>query len=103
MKNDDFAPRIIENRQFVALEEEDIQKLNRVEAAKFERNHAMGEIMERVARESGSEGRWHEHWVTLDTSGRRVYARVYEADNLTIAVAADGRIVRDTEFVNHSI
>ena len=30
-----YTPRVIENREFVGLEEEDIQRLNRDEAGKF--------------------------------------------------------------------
>lgn len=90
------TPLVIENRDFVALEEEDIQKLNRQEAAKFERNPDMAAIMSDVAADADPEGRWEEHWVTVDASGRRVYARVYRSPVHTVAVAADGRIVRET-------
>jgi hypothetical protein len=31
-------PHMMENREFVGLEEEDIQRLNRIEAEKFDQN-----------------------------------------------------------------
>ena len=97
---DSLTPRIIENRDFVELEEEDIQKLNRSEAAKFDRNPDMEAIMAQVVAETEPHGRWTEHWMTLDDSGRRVYAKVYTAAGHTVAVAADGRVIRDTEFAS---
>lgn len=93
-----FTPRVMENREFVELEEEDIQKLNRSEAVKFDRNPAMEAIMAQVTAESDRNGRWEEHWVTVDASGRRVYARVFSTAGHTVAVAADGKIIRETNF-----
>lgn len=44
----EITPRIIENREFVGLEEEDIKRLNLEEASKFERNQNIREIMIRL-------------------------------------------------------
>lgn len=95
-------PRIIENREFVELEEEDIQRLNRQEAVKFEENPRMDEIMSTVESDLGPRGEWEEHWMTVDPSGRRVYARVYYAEDRALAVTAAGEIVREVEFPEES-
>ncbi len=43
-------------------------------------------------------GHWEEHWVTLDESGRRVYADVFYGDHHVTAVTAAGDVVRDFPF-----
>lgn len=88
-------PLIVENRYFVKLEEEDIQKLNRSEAAKFAANPHFTEIAANIEAKLGH-GEWSEHWVTIDNTGKRVYARVYSTDAQTMALTADGRMVRET-------
>lgn len=96
----DKKPRILENREFVELEEEDIQRLNRMEASKFQENPRMEQIMAEVEEDIGSKGRWEEHWMTVDPSGRRVYARVYYTEQQAVALTADGEIVRAVDYPN---
>lgn len=94
----EISPQVMENREFVKLEEEDIQKLNRAEADKFEQNPKMKEIMGVIETETGRGGRWEEHWMTVDASGRRVYTRVYSAQGRSVALTSDGRKVRDFNY-----
>jgi len=91
-------PQIIENRQFVNYEEEDIQRLNRTEREKFVGNPQIAGIMETVEQELGAPGHWEEHWITTDTSGRRVLARIYYSKEKAWALTADGEIVREIEY-----
>lgn len=53
-----IIPRVIENRDFIELEEEDIQRLNSEEASKFELNQDIGEIMNSLEKELGPDGHW---------------------------------------------
>lgn len=96
------GPRMIENREFVELEEEDIQRLNRSEAAKFNHNPSIPKVMQEVEAKLGEGGEWSEHWITIDASGRRVYARIYSLDENSIAITADGRIVKENWVVRKS-
>jgi hypothetical protein len=89
----EIVPLMIENRDFVALEEEDIQRLNRAEAFKFEKNHDFIALAASVESKYGP-GEWNEHWVTVDDSGKRVYARVFSSDLHTLALTSDGKIIR---------
>ncbi|HEX7715143.1 MAG TPA: hypothetical protein VF531_14100 [Bacillota bacterium] len=95
---EEVQPRIFENREFVEFEEEDIRRLNRMEAEKFDRNPELRQVMETITAEVGERGRWEEQWVTVDHSGRRVYARIYRGPDRVVAVTADGRIVRDFDY-----
>ena len=88
-----IVPLMLENRDFVALEEEDIQRLNRAEAFKFEKNHDFIALAASVESKYGP-GEWNEHWVTVDDSGKRVYARVFSSDLHTLALTSDGKIIR---------
>jgi hypothetical protein len=92
------SPIVMENREFVDLEEEDIQRLNWNEAKKFEQNPKIEQVMSQVEAELGSPGRWEEHWLTIDASGRRVYARVYYTDEQGVAIASDGQIIREFNY-----
>ena len=94
----DDQPRFIENRQFVEYEEEDIQRLNRVERQKFDSNPETPEMMKEIERELGSSGRWEEHWLTIDSSGKRVYTRIYYTGERALALTADGRIIREMNY-----
>ena len=91
----DITPQFIENRHFVELEEEDIQKLNRIEAAKFRDNPQFASTAATVEAKLGP-GEWSEHWISVDDSGKRVYARLYTTNEHMAAVTADGRIVRES-------
>ena len=93
-----LTPRVMENREFVALEEEDIQKLNRSEAEKFEANPEFDRVIAQIESELGGKGKWEEHWLTVDANGRRVYARIYYAADRGVAVSADGRIIRELNY-----
>lgn len=93
-----IKPRVFENREFVEFEEEDIQLLNRMEAGKFDQNPELQQVMESIVSEVGEPGRWEEHWMTVDRSGRRVYARIYRGPDRAVAVTADGRIIRDFDY-----
>ncbi len=94
---DNYQPMVFENRYFVELEEEDIQRLNREEAAKFEHNPEFPVAAATVEGRLGP-GSWDEHWLTVDDSGRRVYARIYSSAGHAVALTADGRIVRETDY-----
>lgn len=91
-------PQLIENRQFVGYEEEDIQQLNSVESGKFEDNPKISDMMNTVEQELGGSGHWEEHWLTVDASGRRVYARIYYAGDRAWALTSDGQIVREINY-----
>lgn len=93
-----FRPKIIENRHFVELEEEDIQRLNRIEAGKFDHNPYIPAVMADVEAELGADGEWEEHWLTVDPSGRRLYARVYYTDDKAVAITAEGQIIREIDY-----
>ncbi|TCL56498.1 hypothetical protein EDC14_104922 [Hydrogenispora ethanolica] len=92
-----YQPTVFENRFFVELEEEDIQELNREEAAKFEQNPQFRAAAASVEERLGP-GSWDEHWLTVDNSGRRVYARIYSGAGHAIALTADGKIVREMDY-----
>lgn len=92
------GPIVIENREFVGYEEEDIQRLNKQEAAKFAHNPEISQAMEAVELELNNTGHWEEHWLTLDSSGRRTYARIYYGDDRAMAVTADGKIIKKLNF-----
>jgi hypothetical protein len=95
---EDLTPRVIENREFVALEEEDIQRLNRSEAEKFESNPELDRVIAQVEAELGRKGNWEEHWLTIDAKGRRVYARIYYTADRGLALTSDGRIIRELNY-----
>ncbi len=94
----DYEPRYMANREFVELEEEDIQRINRMEAQKFARNPEMTAVMSSIEEQLGPEGHWEEHWMTVDPKGSCVYARVYYTDDRGMAVTADGHVVREINF-----
>lgn len=94
----DYAPRVMENREFVDLEEEDIQQLNRREAEKFDHNPDFPAFKREIESRLGSPGHWEEHWLTVDNSGRRVYARIYYAEGKGLAVTSDGRVIRELDY-----
>ena len=91
-------PQVMENREFVGLEEEDIQCLNRNEAEKFDQNPGFKKTATEVEDELGPGGHWEEHWLTVDASGRRAYARIYYTSDRAIAVVSDGRIIRELNY-----
>ncbi len=94
----DEQPRYIENRQFVGYEEADIQKVNQGERRKFDENPQITEIMKSVEQESPVPGHWEEHWLTIDPSGKRVYARIYYTPEHARALTADGQIIREIDY-----
>jgi hypothetical protein len=93
----DYQPTVFENRFFVDLEEEDIQHLNKREAAKFAGNPQFPQAAVAVEERIGP-GSWDEHWLTIDNSGRRVYARVYSGAGHAVALTADGKVVREMDY-----
>ena len=95
---ENLTPRVMENREFVGLEEEDIQRLNRDEALKFERNPNISKAMASLEEELGNNGYWEEHWLTIDASGRRVYAKIYYGAEKALAITSDGRIIRELTY-----
>lgn len=95
---EDFLPRVFENREFVGLEEEDIKRLNRDEAVKFERNPKISQTIASLEAELGHNGRWEDHWLTVDASGRRVYSKIYYGDERALAITSDGRIIRELDY-----
>ena len=98
----DEQPRYIENRQFVGYEEEDIQKVNQGERRKFDENPRITEMMREIEQESKVPGRWEEHWLTVDASGKRVYTRIYYTDQHAWALTADGEIIREIDYPKES-
>lgn len=99
---ENFQPNIIENREFVEYEEEDIQRLNKVEASKFAKNPEIEIKMREIESELNLSGNWEEHWLTVDPSGRRMYARIYYTNNQALALTADGEIIREISFPNET-
>lgn len=91
-------PIVIENRNFVDLEEEDIQRLNRIEAGKFENNPEVSTAMAKIVEELGPEGQWEEHWLTVDSTGKRAYTRIYYTDTVALALTSDARIIREIDY-----
>lgn len=91
-------PLVIENREFVGYEEEDIQHLNRIEAEKFENNPHLKQVLDSIENELANSGHWEEHWLTVDNSGRRVYARIYYGKDRAVAVTANGEVVREINY-----
>lgn len=94
------TPRIISNREFVEYEEEDIQRINREEALKYDGNPDLSVAMREIESRLGTDGHWEEHWLTLDESGSRVYARIYYTPDEAVGIAADGRVVRTMDYPN---
>ncbi|NLW59175.1 MAG: hypothetical protein GX073_02375 [Firmicutes bacterium] len=92
------GPLIIENRQFVEYEEEDIQRLNEIEERKFVENPRVQQVKRAVEAELGRAGHWEKHWLTIDPSGRRVYAHIYFGDDRALAVTADGEIIKEISY-----
>lgn len=95
---EDFTPRVIENREFVGLEEEDIKRLNRAEALKFEQNQNIGQTMALIEEELCYNGHWEEHWLTVDANGQRVYAKIYYGADHALAITSDGRLIRELDY-----
>ena len=95
---DEDRPVQISNAEFTGYEEEDIDKVTGAEHDKLRRSTVLPRVKMEIEAEHGP-GRWEEHWVTLDTSGRRVFADVFYAeDNHVTAVTADGDVVRDFAY-----
>jgi len=90
-------PMVIENREFIEYEEEDIQRLNEMEEGKFMANPQIPRIKESVETELG-EGHWEKHWLAIDGSGRRVYAHIYYGEDRALAVTADGNIIKEITY-----
>lgn len=89
------GPLVIENRQFVEYEEDDIERLNDTEERKFAENPRVQQVKESVEEELGRAGHWEKHWLTIDPSGRRVYAHIYFGDERALAITADGEIIKE--------
>ncbi|HHT49686.1 MAG TPA: hypothetical protein GXZ98_10405 [Firmicutes bacterium] len=92
-----IEPMVIENRQFVEYEEEDIQRLNDTEEQKFLVNPQVSRVKDKVEHELG-EGHWEKHWLTIDPSGRRVYTHIYYGEERALAVTADGKIIKEISY-----
>lgn len=95
---ENFRPKVIENRCFVELEEEDIQRLNRIEADKFDDNPEISAVMAEVEEEFGPNGEWEEHWLAVDPSGRRLYARIYYTEEKAAALTSDGHVIKEIDY-----
>ena len=91
---DEEQPVLISNAEFTGYEEEDIDRLTAAEHDKLRRSPSFPRLEAEIENELGP-GYWEEHWVTLDESGRRVYAHVYYGDHHVRAVTAAGDVVRD--------
>ena len=91
-------PMVIENRQFVEYEEEDIQQLNDNEEQKFVQNPHVQQVLASVEEQLGRDGHWEKHWLTIDPSGRRVYAHIYYGDDRALAVTSDGEIIKEINY-----
>lgn len=94
---DDTRPVLISNAEFTGYEEEDIDRLTAAEHDKLSRSPHMPRLRAEIEAELGP-GHWEEHWVTLDASGRRVYANVYYGEHRVKAVTAAGDVARDFEY-----
>lgn len=95
---EDVTPRVIGNCEFVEFEEEDIKRLNQEETRKFEQSAEFQKVKNRIEEEMGKRGHWEEHWLAVDNSGRRIYARVYSNASKTVALSSDGRIVQELVY-----
>ncbi|MGE5530267.1 MAG: hypothetical protein ACM3X6_14165 [Patescibacteria group bacterium] len=91
---DGERPLVITNAEFAGYEEEDIDRITRIEHDKLARSRALPDLKAGIEAEMGP-GHWEEHWVTVDADGSRVYADVYFGDHRTAAVTAAGDVVRD--------
>jgi hypothetical protein len=91
---EDFTPRVIDNCEFTGYEEADIKRLNKEEAEKFELSPEFKKASDHIEEEMGKRGHWEEHWMAVDNSGKRIYARVYSNAAESVAVSSDGRIVQ---------
>ncbi len=79
-------------------EAEAIQRLNQEEARKFEQSPEFKKVSDRIEEEMGKRGHWEEHWLAVDSSGKRIYARIYSNAAKSIAVSSDGRIVKELVY-----
>lgn len=91
------TPVQISNADFTGYEEEEIDRLTASEHDKLSRSQHLPRLKAEIENEVGP-GHWEEHWVTLDTSGRRVFADVFFGDHHVKAVTAAGDIVRDFSY-----
>ena len=94
----DDGPLLIENRQFVGYEEEDIWRLNEVEERKFQDNPVIQAVQARIEEEVGQGGHWEKHWLSVDDGGRRMYTHIYYGKGRAVAVTSDGRIAQDLTY-----
>ncbi len=95
---ENFQPNIIENREFVEYKEEDIRRLNKIEAGKFTKNPEIEIKMREIEAEFEQSGKWEEHWLTVNPNGRRMYARIYYTNDRALALTADGEVIREFTF-----
>ena len=95
---EDITPRVIGNCEFVGFEEEDIQRINQEEISKFEQSTEFKKVRDLIEEKMGKRGHWEEHWLAVDKSGRRIYARVYINATKRVAVSSDGRIVQELAY-----
>lgn len=93
----DDKPVSISNAEFAGYEEEEIDRITAAESEKIEQSPVLPGRMAEIEAELGP-GEWGEHWITVDDKGDRVYAKVYFGAGRTVALDADGRVVRDFTY-----
>ncbi len=87
-------PRYFENREFVDLTEEEINRITQEEKEKLDSSEEALEAKAEVESEYGSGGTWEQYWIAIDHTGKRVFANIYYRGDIGIAVTADGNIVK---------
>jgi ABC-type dipeptide/oligopeptide/nickel transport system permease subunit len=95
---ENVRPKVVENRDFVELEEEDIKDLSQSEEEKFRTNTSIPNALAQIESEIGPGGKWEEHWLSVDPSGRRILAKIYYGANTAMAITSDGHVIREIEY-----
>lgn len=89
---------VFTNRDFMDLTQEEVHRLSAEQSSILDDSPELPSAMQAVEEEYGPEGEWQDHWVTLDAKGTRVYTRMYLSNNTSVALDANGNIVRVERF-----
>lgn len=89
---------VFTNRHFQDLTQEEVDRLTDQKSRELEESDPVLNAMTQVEEDFGPGGEWQEHWVTLDNKGTRVFARVYFTEHQSVALNAEGEVVRVERF-----
>lgn len=89
---------VLTNRTFQDLTQEEVDRVTDDEARKLERSPSLSGAMQEVMDQYGPGGEWQEHWITLDNKGTRVFTRMYLTEHHSVALDAEGQVVRVEQF-----